>query len=142
MKKTAVFLSLATCAVVAAVVCLCIHSGIAYERGLMLEARRVFPGYSFVFEGKTNVIRRAGTMHGFVRQHPMVAYLDLFVEYFKEHNWKKENPFRIEETDDLVILTLPPYQELLGLKNCFGSDYNLQVIIDKKKRVVVSALCG
>ena len=47
-----------------------------------------------------------------------------------------------EETDDLVIITLPPYQELLGLKNCFGSDYNLQIVIDKKKRVVVSALSG
>ena len=108
----------------------------------MHEAQRVFPGYSFVFEGKTNVIRNAKTIRGFVGQHPMVAYLDLFVEPFKEFNWEKDYPFYIEETDDAVIMTLPPYQELLGLTNCFGSDFTLQIIVNKKTRMVVSALGG
>ena len=108
-----------------------------------IEAREVYPGYSFVYKGNTNLIERKWSARAFTEQHPMMPYLEIFLEYFKSRpNWSYSHPIKIQETETQVIISLPSYGEILGYKRYWGSAYNMQVIIDKKTMTVVSALQG
>ena len=106
------------------------------------KAMDILPGYSFVFEGRTNVIRRVSGIRAFRRQHPMMPYLNLTAEIFRTYNWPMEFPIRIKETETQVILTWPGQIELLGLEICWGSAYRVEIVIDKKTMKIISALSG
>ena len=101
-----------------------------------------YPGFSFVFNGTTNRIEKANDVRGFTNQHTMITYLIPIVEDFKRCNWSKNDPFRIEETETQVIVTLPSYGELKGIPIYWGSGWRLRVIFDKKTKTIISALQG
>ena len=108
-----------------------------------IESREVYPGYSFIYNGETNLIERKRSARVFTEQHPMMPYLEIFLEYFKYRpNWSYSDPILIQETETQVIITLPSWAERMGHKRYWGSSYNMQVIIDKKTKAVVSALQG
>ena len=103
-------------------------------------AMDILPGYSFVFNGKTNVIERSGDVHAFRNQHSMMPYLNLTAEKFRIYHWSKEHPIEIKETETEVVLTWPSRAKLRGAKIYWGSPYLLEVVVDKTTMKIVSAL--
>lgn len=107
-------------------------------------ARRILPGYSFVFGDNTNVIERCRSSRAFHRQHEMMDYLLIFAPYMERYNHPTNHPIMIRETNDRVILELPsrvkfpPYNWTIY----WGSDYNFRMEIDKKTKRIVNAIRG
>ncbi len=107
-------------------------------------ARRILPGYSFVFGDNTNVIERCRGSRAFHRQHEMMDYLEIFAPHMERFNHPTNHPIMIRETEDRVILELPckvkfpPYNWTIY----WGSDYNFRMEIDKKTKRIVNAIQG
>ena len=107
-------------------------------------AMKALPGYFFVFEGQTNYISQATTHKAFLRQHPMMPYLELVTERLEQRPWAREFAIRVWETDTEVVITLPSRAERFGVTGpgLFDSGYNLKVTIDKKTMTIISAFQG
>ena len=111
---------------------------VAAKRPVLSEQERfameALPGYFFVFEGQTNYISQATTHKAFLRQHPMMPYLELVTERLEQRPWAREFAIRVWETDTEVVITLPSRAERFGVTGpgLFDSGYNLKVTIDKK----------
>ena len=108
------------------------------------EARRILPGYTTVFEDRTNVIQRCGSLRAFSRQHEMMEYLQIFAQEMEYYNHPTNHPILIHETEDTIIIELPsrylfePYNWTIF----WGSYYNFKMEIDKKTKKIISALRG
>lgn len=107
-------------------------------------AMEKLPGYFFVFEGKTNHIEHARTHKALLDQHPMMPYLEMVVDRLEKRSWAKYYAIRIQETETQIVITLPSQAERLGMTGpgVFHAGYNLQVIIDKKLKKIISAVQG
>ena len=117
------------------------HPDLSEQEKLALEK---LPGYFFVFEGKTNHIMRAKSHETLMEQHPMMPYLELVVDRLGKRPWARDWPIRMQETETQIIITLPSWMEQLGMTGptVFDAGYELQVIIDKKTKKIISALQG
>ena len=110
----------------------------------LMEARRILPGYSVVFEGHTNVIQRCGSLRAFSQQHEMMEYLQTFAPYVERYNHPANRPIRIRETEERVIIELPsrfefpPYNWTIY----WGAGYEIKIEFDKKSKEIVDAVQG
>ena len=118
--------------------------GKARNTEVLKESRRILPGYTIVFDGRTNEIQRCGSLRAFSRQHEMMDYLQLFAPYVEQYNHPTNHPIMIRETDDRVIIELPsrvkfpPHNWTIY----WGSDYRLKIEFDKKTKMIVDAVQG
>ena len=107
------------------------------------EGRTILPGYSVVYQGNTNTLKRAWCSAAFARQHPMMPYLELVAPRLKFYEWPQKWPIRIEETESTVVIILPDQRELgLVPPMSFSSGYMLKVVIDKKTMQIIDATQG
>jgi hypothetical protein len=107
------------------------------------ESRTVLPGYSVIYQGNTNTLKRAWCSAAFARQHPMMPYLELVAPRLKFYEWPQKWPIRIEETESTVVIILPDQRELgLVPPMSFSSGYMLKVVIDKKTMQIIDATQG
>lgn len=110
----------------------------------MKEAQRILPGYTIVFDGRTNIIQKCGSLRAFSRQHEMMGYLQLLAPYVEQYHHQTNHPIMIYESEDKVIFELPsrakfpPYNWTIY----WGSSYYFMMEIDKKTKKVVRALQG
>ncbi len=107
-------------------------------------AMEALPEYFFVFEGRTNYISKATTHKAFLNQHPMMPYLELVVDRLEKRPWAKEVAILVQETETQVVISLPSWMEILGIRGpvVFDAGYSLEVTIDKKTMSIVSAYQG
>ena len=114
------------------------------ETSEAILARRVLPGYTIVFQGRTNEINRCGSLKAFSQQHEMMDYLFLLAPYIEHYNHTTNYPIFIYETDERMIIELPSKYRLppYNWKVYWGSSYRFKMEIDKKTKKVISALQG
>ena len=93
------------------------------------------PGYSFLFQGKQIEIKKKWTHKGFLEQHSMIPFLEDIQPLLASVHWTKDRPpIEITETEDTVIVVVPPWptppppEKRLGW---FGRDYMFKIIYDK-----------
>ena len=107
-------------------------------------ARRVLPGYTFVFADKTNVVDRCRSRRAFLRQHELMEYLAVISPYVESYHHPTNHPIMIRETNDRVILELPsrvkfpPYNWTIY----WGSPYYFKMEIDKNTKRVLDMVQG
>ena len=107
-------------------------------------ARRILPGYSFIFSGQTYTIERGRNSRAFVRQHPMMFFLLKLAPYVENYQHPANHPIIIRETTDRIILELPcrfmfpPYNWTVF----WGSEYEFKMEIDKKTKDIIDMARG
>ena len=108
------------------------------------EARRILPGYTIVFNGRTNEIQRCESLRAFSRQYEMMEYLQIFAPKVEFYHHPTNHPIMIYETKERVILELPTrfLFEPYNWKVFWGSYYNFRMEIDKKTKKVLMELVG
>ena len=127
-----------------AVVALMLVHGARTESKDVEAARRILPGYNFVFEERTNEIRRCWSEWSFSRQHEMMAYLQIMAPYIETYHHPKDRPIMVYERERTVIVELPSrfLFEPYNWKIFWGSYYQFHLEIDKETKQIVEALQG
>lgn len=142
MKSTRRFSAL----VVIAVFAIGVASSVSFlSRKLPTEEERkqmdTLSGWSFVFDGATNTIKRTRTISAFDGQHEMIPFLRLLSPYFELEQGLKNRPVDVAIRDDrMIVVTWPVPLEIEHF--LWRADFSLRVLVDRKEMVVLDVYGG
>ena len=107
-----------------------------------MEARNYLPGFAFVLDGETNVIKRAWSHRAFVKQNTMMPYLMAMTPHLQRYHWTRDRPpIQVEDQGDVVIVTIPvwppPPDDPIAVV-WLGHDYTAKATFDKESKSLIS----